>query len=178
VTRRTWSLTTLVLAGVLLLLVGGVAAASLVRDDGTDDLVAAAAPWRDDRDVLTAQHKDVAAAARAEVLAFLAVDYRDMDPIVDRVLEGATGAFAEQYADRRRALVRRAVDNRTVATPTVVALGVADLRAGRAVVHVAADSRVSGRRRDASGEVRHHRLQLEMVREGGEWLTSSLQFVG
>ena len=41
-------------------------------------------------------------AARDEAEAFLGVDYRDPDPMVDQVLAGATGAFKRQYAARPR----------------------------------------------------------------------------
>ena len=49
---------------------------------------------------LTAAQQDVAGAARAEAVAFLTVDHRDMDPLIDAVLDGATGDFAEQYASQ------------------------------------------------------------------------------
>ena len=38
----------------------------------------------------TAQ-REVADAAGAEAVAFLTVDHRDMDPLIDAVLDGATG---------------------------------------------------------------------------------------
>ena len=53
---------------------------------------------------LTADQREVAAAARTEALAFLTVDHRNMDPLVDAVLAGATGDFKEQYADQRARL--------------------------------------------------------------------------
>jgi Mce-associated membrane protein len=178
VTRRTWSLTTLVLAVVVLMLGGAMTATALLRDDGGEELRAAAAPWRSDDDELTRLHKEVAAAARAETLAFLAVDYRGMDPIMDRVLEGATGDFAEQYEASLEDLKEQAVANRTISTATVVALGVADLDAESALVYVAADSEVQSKGTGGKAQPRYHRLQLDMVREGSEWLASSVQFVG
>ena len=91
--RSGWSRATLVLAVLLVLLGGAITVTALVSEDGGEELVQAVAPWRSEADDLTALHKEVAEAARAETLAFLAVDYRDMDPIMDRVLDGATGDF-------------------------------------------------------------------------------------
>ena len=165
------------LAGVLVLLLVAIAVTATVRQDGRDQLVAAAAPWRaaPAADALTDAHKAVATAARAETLAFLAVDPRDMDAVAERVLAGATGEFARQYDASLDDLVRQARRRGTVTTGRVVALGVAELDAGSAVVHVAADSAEEG---TVSARVRHHRLRLDLVRDGDDWLVSTLQFVG
>ena len=79
------------IGGLAVLLVGLLVATALVVTAG-DDV---------DED-LTAAQQDVAAAARAEALAFLTVDHEDMAPLIDAVLDGATGEFAEQYADEAR----------------------------------------------------------------------------
>lgn len=176
--RSGWSQATLVLAVLLVLLGGAITVTALVSEDGGEELAQAVAPWRSQGDDLTALHKEVAEAARAETLAFLAVDYRDMDPIMDRVLDGATGGFKQQYAARREDLKKRAIDNKSVSTGEVVALGVGDLRSDSARVYVAANSEVQDAGTDGARQPRYYRLQLDLVREGGAWLTSSLQFVG
>lgn len=129
-----------------------------------------------DEGLTTAQH-DVAAAARTEALAFLTVDHRDMDPLVDAVLDGATGDFAEQYAAQRETLTREAVRTEATSTPEVVALGVGDQDDDSATVLVAANSTVTNAGTGSEGQVRYYRLRLELVREGGRWLTSDLRFV-
>jgi Mce-associated membrane protein len=126
---------------------------------------------------LTAAHQDVAAAARAEAMAFLTVDHRDMDPLVDAVLDGATGDFAEQYASQRENLTREAVRTEATSTPEVVALGVGDQDGDSATVLVAANSTVTNTSTGGEGQVRYYRLRLGLVREDGRWLTSTLQFV-
>ncbi|GAB3023614.1 hypothetical protein GCM10011376_34950 [Nocardioides flavus (ex Wang et al. 2016)] len=126
---------------------------------------------------LTAAQRDVAAAARAEALAFLTVDHEDMDPLVDAVLAGATGDFAEQYEAQRETLVREAVRTEATSVPEVVALGVGDQDADSATVLVAANSTVTNRGTGAEGQVRYYRLRLDLVREDGRWLTDNLQFV-
>lgn len=128
-------------------------------------------------DELTAAQHDVAGAARAEALAFLTVDHRDMDPLIDAVLDGATGDFAEQYASQRETLTREAVRTGATSTPEVVALGVGDQDDDSATVLVAANSTVANNATGVEGQVRYYRLRLELVREDGRWLTDDLRFV-
>lgn len=126
---------------------------------------------------LTAAHQDVAGAARAEALAFLTVDHRDMDPLVDAVLDGATGDFAEQYAAQRETLTDEAVRTEATSSPEVVAIGVGDQDEDSATVLVAANSTVTNSDTDGEGQVRYYRLKMRLVREGDRWLTSDLEFV-
>lgn len=133
---------------------------------------------QDDVDAdLTAAQQDVAGAARREALAFLTVDHRDMDPLIDAVLDGATGGFAKQYASQRETLTSEAVRTEATSTPEVVALGVGDQDEESATVLVAANSTVTNAGTGADGQVRYYRLRLRLVREGDRWLTSDLQFV-
>lgn len=128
-------------------------------------------------DDLTASQQQVAAAARAEALAFLAVDHTDMDPLVDAVLAGATGDFAEQYAAQRDTLTSEAIRTEATSTGEVVALGVGALKDDSATVLVAANSTVTNTSTGSEGQVRYYRLRLDLVREGERWLTSNVQFV-
>jgi Mce-associated membrane protein len=127
---------------------------------------------------LTAAQQDVAAAARRQALAFLTVDHRDMAPLVEAVLDGATGDFAEQYAAQRETLTSEAVRTRATSTPEVVALGVGDQDDDSATVLVAANSTVTNTSTGDESQVRYYRLRLRLVREDDRWLTSDLQFVG
>ena len=127
---------------------------------------------------LSERHRDVAAAAREQVLAFLDVDHRDTGERIDRVLAGATGEFARQVATSRDRLARTARRNGSVSTGTVLAVGVGDLDADSAVVFVAADSRVRDERTDDAVRTRRHRLRLDLVVEDGRWKTSRLEFLG
>lgn len=126
---------------------------------------------------LTGAQRDVAAAARTEALAFLTVDHRNMDPLIDAVLAGATGDFKKQYAAQRDRLVKEAVRTEAVSSGEIVALGVGDLDADSATVLVAANSDVSNTRTGADPQTRYYRLRLDLVREGDRWLTSNVQFV-
>jgi Mce-associated membrane protein len=128
-------------------------------------------------DDLTAAQREVAAAARAEALAFLTVDHTDMDPLIDAVLDGATGDFAEQYESQRDTLTAEAIRTKATSTAEVVALGVGDLDDDSGTVLVAANSTVTNTSTGDTGQVRYYRLRLDLVREGERWLTSNVQFV-
>lgn len=130
-----------------------------------------------DARALSTDYRTVSDAARAEALAFLRVDHRDMDPVVDDVLAGATGEFREQYAAGRDELVSSARRTRTTAYGTVRAVGVRSLADDRAVVLVAADVAARNRQTGGRDETREQRLRLVLERRGGSWLTSRLEFV-
>ena len=128
-------------------------------------------------DDLTSAQREVAEAARVEALAFLTVDHTDMDPLIDAVLAGATGDFAEQYESQRDTLTSEAIRTEATSTGEVVALGVGDLDDDSATVLVAANSTVTNTSTGSKGQVRYYRLRLDLVREGERWLTSNVQFV-
>lgn len=128
-------------------------------------------------EALTARQREVAAAARAEAVAFLTVDHEDMDPLIDAVLAGATGDFKEQYESQRETLVREAVRTEATSTAEVVALGVGDQDEDSATVLVAANSTVTNTSTRSEAQVRYYRLRLGLVREDDRWLTSDVQFV-
>lgn len=143
-------------------------------------LVAIGLAWSSRGDVdagLSTAQREVSAAARAEAVAFLTVDHEDMDAVVDAVLAGATGDFAEQYAAQRDTLVSEAERTEATSTGEVVALGVGDLDDDSATVLVAANSTVTNSGTGAEGQVRYYRLRLDLVREDGRWLTSAVEFV-
>jgi Mce-associated membrane protein len=128
-------------------------------------------------DDLTSAQREVAEAARVEALAFLTVDHTDMDPLIDAVLAGATGDFAEQYESQRDTLTSEAIRTEATSTGEVVALGVGDLDDDSATVLVAANSTVTNTSTGSEGQVRYYRLRLDLVREGERWLTSHVEFV-
>lgn len=128
-------------------------------------------------DGLTASHRAVAEAARTEAIAFLTVDHTDMAPLIDAVLAGATGDFAEQYESQRDTLTSEAIRTEATSTGEVVALGVGELDTDSATVLLAANSTVTNTSTGSEGQVRYYRLRLDLVREGERWLTSNVQFV-
>lgn len=155
-------------------LVGGLAVALIALLVAIGVVVASRESVDDD---LSAARREVAAAARTEAMAFLTVDHTDMDPLIDAVLAGATGDFAEQYASQRDTLTSEAIRTEATSTGEVVALGVGSLDGDSATVLVAANSTVTNTSTGSEGQVRYYRLRLDLVREGERWLTSNVEFV-
>ncbi len=139
---------------------------------------AAAAPGDSRAETLSRQYDAVTKAAREETLAFLTVDYKDMDPLIAKVLAGSTGTFKEQYERAKVTLKSSAQDSQAISTGKVVAVGISDIDDSDAVVFVAADSQVQNKSTKGAAQPRYYRLKLTMVRKGDVWLTSNLQFVG
>ncbi len=139
----------------------------------------ATATPRDARaETLSRAHAQVADAARRETLAFLTVDYRDMDPLIAAVLAGATGPFKKQYARQGSELKASARRARASSTGRVLSVGVGRISDRTAVVYVAADSQVTNASTKGATQPRYYRLRLTLVRQGQRWLTSNLKFVG
>jgi Mce-associated membrane protein len=129
-------------------------------------------------DALSRQYGEVTKAAKAETLAFLTVDYKNMDPLIAKVLAGATGSFKTQYGGAQANLKTSAQTAQAVSTGKVLSAGVGDINGSNAVVFVAADSQVTNKSTKGKAQPRYYRLKLDMVRQGGKWLTSDLRFVG
>lgn len=168
--ETSWRVTNLVLIGVAALLV---VTSVVLFTKG-----ASASPGDSRAEALSKQYQQVTKAARAETLAFLTVDYRDMDPLISRVLAGASGTFKSQYEKAKVNLKASAQQSQAISTGKVRAVGVGDIDDGDAVVFVAADSQVSNKSSKGKPQPRYYRLKLTMTLKGDRWLTSNLQFVG
>lgn len=123
-------------------------------------------------------HSAVLLAATHQAMAFVNVDYREIDDYNDRVLAGATGDFAEQYKQTMKALVELTTKYQTVQTGKVVAAGVVAADRDNATVLIAMEGTVQNNTGDGDGEkAQAQRLQLKLTWEGGRWLTNDLIFV-
>ena len=138
---------------------------------------AAAAPGDSRAEKLSSQYDEVTEAARAETLAFLTVDYRNMDPLINKVLAGATGNFKDQYERAKDTLKLTARKGESVATGEVKEIGIGDIDNDTAVVFVAADGAVTNKTTKGKAQPRTYRFRLTMVREKDKWLTSDLQIL-
>ena len=116
-------------------------------------------------------------AARQEALNLTSIDGKDIDTDLKRVLDGATGGFAKDFAARSKDLKGVLTDNQVIAEGRVIdaALVRGDLDTATALVVV--DSSVKNKAAPA-GRANTYRMQLDLERHGGRWLTSALQFVG
>lgn len=138
----------------------------------------AAATSAQDRD------EEVTSAARRIALAFLDIDYRDMDQRTRKVLALATGQFKREYQSTVVQIEAVARQGQAVSSGQIRYIGITDIDADAAVVYVAADQTVSNlaieqarkKGKKVSGK-RPYRFQFNMSRVGGRWLVSELQVV-
>ena len=133
-----------------------------------------------------ANNRDVAVtvAATQATKAFLDVDYHDMDTRIAKVLNLSTGTFKNQYQTAKVDLKTQAEQAKAVATGSVRYVGIGDIGQDRAVVYVAADTRVSNvsiEQAKAAGKSpddrRFYRFQLNLTKVGNRWLLNDLQFI-
>lgn len=138
----------------------------------------AAAPGSTPAEARAEQYADVTRAARAETLAFLAVDHREMDKLTKRVLDGATGEFKKQYNTSLKSLMDAAISQESISTGKVEETGLGDVDDDSASVFVAASSKVQNKGTKGKIEDRSWRMKLTMAKVGDRWLVSQLEFVG
>ena len=123
------------------------------------------------------RRQDILAAARQSALNFTSLDYRHYDRDSRTVLEGATGDFKKQFAAQTAQLTKLVAQNRSVSGGQVLEAGIVRSDADSARVLVVADSKVTNTAAPG-GQARTYRLQLDLVRVAGRWLTSDVTFVG
>jgi Mce-associated membrane protein len=123
------------------------------------------------------RNQDVVAAARQSALNFTSLDYRHYDRDSKNVLSSATGEFKKQFSARTKQLTKLVAANKSVSEGQVLEAGIARANDRAARVLVVVDSKVSNAAAP-QGQARNYRLQLDLVHEGGRWLTSDVEFVG
>jgi Mce-associated membrane protein len=138
----------------------------------------AAAPGRTPTEQKAQEYADITSAAKAEALAFLAIDHTKMDELTKRVLSGATGAFKTQYTSSLKALKQAATSQKSVSKGHINQVGLSEVDADSATVFVAAGSKVKNTGTKGKFEDRSWRIKLTMARHSGDWLVSQLEFVG
>ena len=117
-------------------------------------------------------------AARQQGVNITTLDHRSVDKDLKRVLDLSTGTFRTEFQAGTKDLTDLVVKNKAVSTGEVLAAGIVTADSDSARVLVVADSTVSNSANSAQKQVRHYRMQLDLVRRGDRWLTSTLTFVG
>lgn len=121
--------------------------------------------------------QDILAAARQSAVNFTSLDYRHYDRDSKNVLKGATGDFKKQFTAQTKQLTKLVTANKSVSEGHVLEAGIAKAGDTSAQVLVVADGKVTNVAAP-QGQARNYRLQLDLVLEGGRWLTSNVEFVG
>ena len=120
----------------------------------------------------------VLASARAETEAFINIDYREARASIDKVAAGATGEFEKQYTESVDSVIEVLEQNESVMDGEVVWAGVVSIDADSSRVIAATSGTVANKATQGKPVARNFRIQLDLQLVDGEWLTSSLEFVG
>ncbi len=118
--------------------------------------------------------EDAVIAARQEVINLFTIDYKNLDPHVQRVLDGATGDFRRDFEERSPQLRDLLVKSQVVSQGEVLQAAPVRVDDSSATVLVVAKSAV----RNAAapdGITTTDRIQVELEKKGDRWLTSSLE---
>lgn len=129
-----------------------------------------------DRDALDEARNDAVSAARQEVVNLHGIKYTTIDADFKRVLDGATGAFKDQFGRAQKTIKPILVEHKTVMTATVRFAGVVRADTDSVTVLIGIDRTVSDSSAPA-GAVNHYRLRVDVEKHGGRWLVSELQDV-
>lgn len=124
------------------------------------------------------RYGDVLAAARAEVEAFINIDYRRAQESIDEVAAGATGEFAEQYDSSTESVIEVLERNKSVMDGEVLWAGVVTVDPDSATVIAATEGTVANVSTKNQPVARYFRLKLDLQRVDGDWKTANLEFVG
>ncbi|MGW2802028.1 hypothetical protein [Streptomyces sp. NPDC001221] len=130
-----------------------------------------------DQHAVERRRQDILAAARQSALNFTSLDYRHYGRDSQNVLKGATGDFKKQFAAQTAQLTKLVAQNKSVSEGQVLEAGIVRSDARSARVLVVADSKVTNTAAP-EGQARTYRLQLDLTRVAGHWLTSDVAFVG
>jgi Mce-associated membrane protein len=124
------------------------------------------------------RYGEVLAAATEEAEAFINIKYEDAQDSIDRVAAGATGDFKKQYSRSTKGVLQVLKQEKSSMEGEVLWAGVVDVDQDSATVIAATSGTVANRQTNNQPVARNFRLRLDLVREGGRWLTNDLQFVG
>ncbi len=120
---------------------------------------------------------DALRAARQSAINLTSIESAKLDEAVDRVLEGATGDFRKEFEDNSGNLKDLLTKNEVSAQGRVIESGLVRSDKSNASALVVVDSTVKNVA-SPEGRVNTYRMQIEVERVDGRWLTSSLRFVG
>jgi Mce-associated membrane protein len=120
---------------------------------------------------------DAVQAARQTVLNFVSISSGTIDRDLQRVSDGATGQFAEEFNKGKPQVKDVVVKNRVKSTGRILESAVVSSDRDSAAVLVAVDGTVVNVSAP-KGQLRHYRIRVDMAKEKNAWRVSKLTFVG
>lgn len=124
------------------------------------------------------QAAEYAAAARQGVINLMSIDYTTAQESVQRVLDGSTGRFRDNFADTADDFVQALKDEKIITKATVNDTAVESMTSDTAVVLVSATSRREGAQSPKDQqEPRLWRVVLSLEHDGDQIKVSGVDFV-
>jgi Mce-associated membrane protein len=124
-----------------------------------------------------AARTEATAAARQTVQDFISLTAATIDRDLERVSDGATGDFGDEF-ERGKAQVKDVVvKNKVRQTGKVLDAAVVSSDRDSALVLVVADA-TTYNVNAPKGQLRHFRVQVDLAKVGDDWRVSTLKFVG
>jgi len=117
------------------------------------------------------------AAARQVAINLTSIDTTDIDADLKAVLDLATGGFRTDFAQRAEDLKKVLAANNVIAKGEVLEAALVRADDASATALVVVDSTVRNKAAP-QGRANTYRMQLDLEKRNGRWLTSTLQFVG
>lgn len=135
--------------------------------------------WQHQKDSRQRQSAaEFAAAARQDVINLMSIDYNTAQDSVQRVLDGSTGRFRENFADTADEFVKALKDEQIVTKATVNDAAVESITGDSAVVLVSATSHREGPKAPKDQqEPRLWRIVVNLERDGGQIKMTGIEFV-
>ncbi len=122
------------------------------------------------------QSAEYAAAGRQSVVTLMSLDFNKADEGVQRIIDNSTGQFKDDFEQQAGDFIQVAKDSKVITEVTVNSVAVESMTDDKAVVLVAASSRVTNSS-GANQEPRTWRLSVDLQREGDQIKMSKVEFV-
>ncbi len=116
------------------------------------------------------------AAGRQSVVTLMSLDFNKAEEDVKRIIDNSTGQFKTDFQNQAKDFIKVAQDSKVITDVTVTAAAVESMDANKAVVLVAATSRVTNSA-GAKQEPRAWRLSVDLQREGDQIKMAKVEFV-
>jgi Mce-associated membrane protein len=140
--------------------------------------VAAVQGWQwDQQRRLEAARQQALAAARQTTVNFVTISAATVDRDLQRVADGATGDFKDEFTRSMPQVRAAVVENKVDSQGTVLRAAVVSADRSSAVVLVAVDATVRNVNAP-DGRLAHYRIRVNLAMVGNAWLVSTLEFVG
>lgn len=116
-------------------------------------------------------------AARQSAINLTSISAQNFDAATQQILDGSTSTFKQEFEANSKNLKSVLADNKVQASGEVLNAGLVRSDLSSATALVVVNATVSNVQ-VPEGRVNTYRMQIEVDKVGGRWLTSSLKFVG